>query len=253
MSSNERLRAAITASGTTITDIGELLAVDRKTVERWITTGRVPHLRHRLALAATLGESDAFLWPTTATSPRAQSASQAEFVTLYPNRGSVSTETWTALLDHASEAVDVLAFAGTFLHDSIPEFGDRLTAAARRGVRVRLLLGDPDSDAIARRGHEEGIGDLLAARCRLTWRYLAPVLGTPGVLAREHAATLYNSIFRFDGTVLVNTHSYGAPASHSPVLHLRRLTGGRLFDHYLSGFEATWRDARPVEGPAPTA
>jgi hypothetical protein len=32
--------------------------------------------------------------------------------------------------------------------------------------------------------------------------------------------------------MLVNAHVYGAPAAHSPVLHLRRLPGGRLFDHY---------------------
>jgi hypothetical protein len=40
-----------------------------------------------------------------------------------------------------------------------------------------------------------------------------------------------------DDDLLVNAHVYGAPAAHSPVLHLRRLSGGQLFDHYQASFE----------------
>ena len=43
--------------------------------------------------------------------------------------------------------------------------------------------------------------------------------------------------------MLVNAHVYGAPAAHSPVLHLRRLPGGRLFDHYQASFERVWEQA----------
>jgi hypothetical protein len=112
--------------------------------------------------------------------------------------------------------------------------------------QVRLLFGDPSSDAVALRGHEEGIDDMLAGRCRLTWRYYDPILSTPGVEARQHACTLYNSIFRFDDTVLVNMHAYGAPANHSPVMHLQRLPGGRLFANYMQSFERTWDSASPI-------
>lgn len=244
--SNERLRAAITGHGQSIASVGEAIGVDRKTVERWISTGRVPHHAHRVAVAQLLGEDDVFLWPETATTQRAESASQAEFVALYPNRGSVSIDTWTSLIDQATEAIDVLAFAGSFLHDGIPEFDDRIAAAARRGVQVRFLFGDHDGQAVTRRGEEEGIGDLLAARCRLTWNYLHDVIGTPGVLARKHDATLYASVFRFDETLLANPHTYGAAASQSPVLHLRRLPGGRLFTTYMKSFERTWDTATVV-------
>jgi hypothetical protein len=43
--------------------------------------------------------------------------------------------------------------------------------------------------------------------------------------------------------MLVNAHVYGAPAAHSPVLHLRRLPGGRLVDHYQASFERVWEQA----------
>jgi hypothetical protein len=68
------------------------------------------------------------------------------------------------------------------------------------------------------------------------------------VEVRFHATTLYNSIYRFDNDLLVNAHVYGAPAAHSPVLHLRRLPGGRLVDHYQASFERVWEQAHP-DGP----
>jgi hypothetical protein len=69
---------------------------------------------------------------------------------------------------------------------------------------------------------------------------------------RLHTTTLYNSIYRLDGDLLVNTHAYGFPAAQSPVLHLRRLAGGSLFDHYQASFERVWAQARPVAALAGT-
>ena len=60
-----------------------------------------------------------------------------------------------------------------------------------------------------------------------------------------HATTLYNSIYRFDDAMLVNTHVYGLTAAQAPLLHLRRLDGGVLFDTYLNSFQAAWEVARP--------
>ena len=244
--SNERLRSAVLDAGLTYEDLSEQISVDPKTVERWITQARVPHRTHRLKVASLLGRDDVFLWPSTKSDPRNTAASEAEFVTLYPNRGSVSPDLWESWIDHARVQIDLLAFAASFLHDAVPDFDDHLANKARQGVRVRLLFGDPESDAVTRRGREEGIDDLLAARCRLTWNYYRPLLDVPGVEARQHGSTLYNSLFRFDDTLLVNTHSLGAAASHSPVMHLHKVAGGRLFSHYMAGFETTWDGASHV-------
>jgi hypothetical protein len=62
---------------------------------------------------------------------------------------------------------------------------------------------------------------------------------------RLHGTTLYNSLYRFDDAVLVNTHVYRASAFQIPVLHLRRLDGGSPFDLYRESFEAAWEAARP--------
>jgi hypothetical protein len=57
---------------------------------------------------------------------------------------------------------------------------------------------------------------------------------------------LYNSIYRFDDELLVNTHAYGAGAPQSPVLRLRRIAGGRLFGYYMASFERVWESGAPM-------
>ena len=245
--SNERLRTAIIDSGLSVQDLGEQVGVDPKTVERWITKNRLPHRTHRMKTASVLAKTDVFLWPATESDPRTRSATRAEFIDLYPSRGAVPTSTWVELIDGATETIDMLAFAGSFLHDSVPGFAERLATRVREGVRVRLLFGDPDSDAVTLRGREEGIEELMEARCNLTWRYLAKLLdGRAGIQARRHGSTLYASLFRFDDVLLANPHAYGAPAGQSPVLHITRIPGGRLFTHYMESFERTWQTATPV-------
>lgn len=243
---NERLRAAITNAGLNLQTFSERVGVDPKTVERWISTDRLPHRTHRMTAAGILGKNDGFLWPATASDRISQSATEAELVRLYPNRGAIDTQTWLDLVDESKESIDLLAYAASFIHDSIPGFVDRIAERSRRGVRVRLLFGDPASDAVTRRGFEEGIDDLMAARCRLTWKYLAPVITTARLEARQHATTLYASIFRFDDVLLANPHAYGSSASSSPVLHINRIPGGRLFSHYLDSYDRVWASARDL-------
>ncbi|WP_307937255.1 DUF5919 domain-containing protein, partial [Salinispora arenicola] len=127
------------------------------------------------------------------------------------------------------------------LHD-ITQLGDR----ARQGCRIRVLLADPNGAAVRRRGEEEGFGIGLAHRVLLSLRYYEPILAIPGVQVRLHDTTLYASIFRVDETMLVNTHVYGSTAAHNPVLHLRRVPGGRVVDHYLASFDRVWTQAKPT-------
>jgi hypothetical protein len=69
-------------------------------------------------------------------------------------------------------------------------------------------------------------GELDRCYGELSLAYLDEAIGIPGVELRLHTTTLYNSIYRFDGDMLVNAHAYGSPAAQSPVLHLRHLPGG---------------------------
>jgi len=60
------------------------------------------------------------------------------------------------------------------------------------------------------------------------------VTDVEGCEVRLHSTTLYASLFRYDDEILVNPHAYGEPGSANPVLHLRRIDGGSVADHYLA-------------------
>jgi hypothetical protein len=45
--------------------------------------------------------------------------------------------------------------------------------------------------------------------------------------------------------MIVNLHVYGKVASHTPALHLRRLSAGDLFTTYEDSFTTVWEGASP--------
>jgi len=250
MMANERLRMAIVAAGLSIEDLARRVEVDPKTVERWISKERIPHRRHRWSAGQVLGSEETYLWPTIEESA-VRSASEAELVKLYPHRGAVPQTLWTSLIDGVGRNLDILVYAGLFLFDSNPDLGRTIAEKGRSGVRSRLMFGEPASKVLMDRGNEEGIGEGLIARVRTSLRYLGSVQEEPGVDVRLHDTILYNSLYRFDDDLLVNVHVHGAPAPHNPVIHLRRVPGGRLFRHYLDSFDRIWEHAKPYTPTSP--
>lgn len=245
---NERLRSQLIAKGLTAEDLAARMHVDPKTVDRWIKPGRVPRARHRRELCAHLDADEAYLWPDTAGDPAALRGAEAELVAIYPQRSAVPLSLWRELLAGARENVDVLVFAGLFFLDGHSDVTQVLREKAAEGMKTRLLYGDPSGSMIQQRGEDEGIGPDLAARVRIALSYLKDLEGSSGVEVRLHDTVLYNSIYRFDDQMLVNTHVLGSPAPKNPVLHLHRTEGGRLFDTYLQSFDYAWSSARPLAG-----
>ena len=116
-----------------------------------------------------------------------------------------------------------------------------LRQKADGGASIRILLGDPDCPQVALRGQEEDIGNAIAAKIRnVLLAYYRPYASHPGINIRLHATTLYNSIYWFDDDMLVNTHAYGVPAHFAPVIHLRHLSSGTLFQTYARSFDRVW-------------
>jgi len=64
--SNVRLRSAVFRTGIGMQGLADVVGVDRKTVERWIS-GRPPYRRHMFAVAAELRLDVAYLWRLYAT------------------------------------------------------------------------------------------------------------------------------------------------------------------------------------------
>ena len=158
---NDRLRDSLLRDGLTPADVANRLGVDRKTVERWITAGRTPYRQHRYALAAMLRESETHFWPGALGVDRRSEVGRSEVINIYAHRADSPADMWTKLLDGAKERIDVLVYAGLFLAEQDPGLVRRLVQKADDGVAIRLLFGDPDSDAVASRGAEERIGEAL--------------------------------------------------------------------------------------------
>ncbi|MGW0980306.1 helix-turn-helix domain-containing protein [Streptomyces xiamenensis] len=243
--SNERLRAALLARGLTVRDLAERIGVDPKTVERWITQGIKPYRRHQYATASQLKVDAATLWPDDSrTVDSATDLSKAEIVTVYPHRHVVPNGLWREMYSRAERQLDVLVYAGHFLSEDPLFFGVLTEKAAT--ANIRMLLGDPNCAAVAQRGIDEGHGAMGHKIRNALVNYRPLMARCPEIGFRLHSATLYNSIFRADDEMLVNTHVYGIGAYLAPVLHLRRLPGAGLFDTYARGIDQTWDESRPL-------
>jgi len=241
---NEALRQALTAKGLHEDDVAESLSVDRKTVERWLA-GRLPYPRYRELLADLLGVDESLLWPQARRRPAHPSEGTTEVQAVYPHRWAVPRDEWRRLFESAEHEIAVLVYAGLFLAEDLGIL--RILAdRARAGVAVRILLGNPDSPQVARRGADEGVDDAMAAKIRNALVLYRPLCEVEGIEIRLHETILYASLYRADDDLLVNPHAYGVTASHAPVLHITHADDGDMASTYLESFERIWLGASPV-------
>lgn len=241
---NEVLRRALAESGLDAGEVAARLGVDPKTVQRWISGHRTPYAHNRMALTRLLGVDETAAWPHVTSTLTSLSNRAADLRAFYPHRSTMHHRVWWKLFTSARREIGILAYAGLFLAEDdtlMQVIADR----ARNGVTVRILLGDPDSPYVADRGEDEGIGDSIAAKIRNALVLYRPLRDIGSVEIRLHRTTLYASIYRADGELLVNPHIYGIPAANAPVLHLHKTEDGDMANTYLTSFERVWTTAQP--------
>jgi len=241
MTANRRLEASIRNSGHSIDDLAVHVEVDPKTVERWIMNGRVPHRRHRESVARFLGVPAAYIWPTAPGGMDGAVGLEG----VYQTRRELAPGAVAAMISGARDRIDILAYAATWLWDSVPDVTTKLALKAASGVAVHVCLGDPESDAVRLRGIEEGIGTGMSARCRIA---IATATSIAGVETRLTATTLYGSVYRFDNDLLWNPHSFGTPAADGPVLWLRSQGEQGMAATVLRSQDRVWESAQLLRG-----
>lgn len=244
---NDNLRHAMATARLQVVDVAAALAVDPKTVHRWLK-GRIPYPRHRWALADLLNVTEADLWPELAHRQRFLTDDVRAF---YPHRWAVPKSVWHTLFRDAAKEIGILAYSALFLaedHGLMRTLADR----AHAGVRLRILLGDPASPQVAQRGTDETIGpEIMAARITNALTLYRPLLEAPNTELRLHRTVLYNSIYRADDQLLVNTHAYATPAADAPVIHLHHTSAHGPAATYLTSFTRIWATATPYTAPQP--
>ncbi|TDE54118.1 XRE family transcriptional regulator [Nonomuraea mesophila] len=223
------------------TDVAAALAVDPKTVTRWLN-GRIPYPRHRWAVADLLHVDEADLWPEA--TPRHQALANGIHA-IYPHRWAVPQTVWRNHFDTAREEIDILAYSALFLAEDAAIL-NTLTKRAEAGIKVRILLGDPEGPEVAVRGNDEGIGaEVMTARVKNALVLYRPLANVNGVEVRLHRTVLYNSIYRADNELLVNAHAYGTPAANAPVMHLIHTHDQGPAATYITSFNHIWNNAQP--------
>jgi transcriptional regulator with XRE-family HTH domain len=132
MARNQRLHDAIRQNGHRLTDLADEVGADPKTVERWISTGRLPRPAARRRLADLLGVPESVLWPDAP----GVAYGTSELVGIYNTRRELPPATVGSLLDTAKRHVDVLAYAALWLWDTVPDFAERLAMKSDAGTDV---------------------------------------------------------------------------------------------------------------------
>lgn len=245
---NERLRATLRSNGYTDAALAEEVGVDSKTVQRWMTKGRTPHPSTAQRVAKLLNVPAPWLWPElerTRSGPNS-----GEVVAIYPHRSDTPKQLWMNLLVGAQEQIDLFANASLFLPEENPEAISIIKHKAAHGVKVRILLGDPDHPAMTLRGREERLFEALTGRIQMALAYYRPLIDVDGVEFKLHGTALYNSIFRYDDQMLVNQHIYGTYGYMAPILHLKKVEGSDFFDTYMKSLQLVWdEEAWTPESP----
>lgn len=234
---NDALRRALAEARLRDVDVASRIGVDPKTVRRWLD-GRLPLLRHRWALADLVRRDEGDLWPDAPRSPWRNAAS-AEVLTTYPHHNAVPRHVWRQLFDRAEDRVGILAQSGMFLAEDIA-IRRTLAAKARAGVRVRVLLSDPDDPA-------EENDEAIAAEIRDAIALYRPLSEDAGAEIRLHRTIPYASICHADDELLATPHLYGVSGAYAPVLHVRKASDAHMVANYLDAFEQVWERATPLD------
>ena len=163
-----------------------------------------------------------------------------------PFRGSPG-RVGTPVLRLGEREIGVLVYAGLFMSEDAG-IQKILKDKAAAGARVRILLGDPDSQVVADRGDDEGIGDTVPAKIRNALALYRPLRQVQGVEFRFHRTVLYNSIYRADDRCW-STPTCSAWPRRRPQLGTCASSPGASWPASTStAFERVWDTATPVDG-----
>ncbi|WFE56775.1 helix-turn-helix transcriptional regulator [Micromonospora sp. WMMD712] len=243
MARNDALKAAIVAAGLSFADLAERCDVDAKTVQRWVSRGRVPHPRSRVRVAEVLGEDVGVLWPEMIRRA-VKVGSDRELLGVYPRRADLPQSVFRDAIGRASSRLWFGGYTSYFLWLEMPGVSATLEAKASAGADLRFLLGDPDSPVTAERERIEATPLTLSTRIAMTRAELSKV-GTviPVRFSTRHLAM---SVWVFDEEAIVATHIGAGLGQDSVTLHLRRCQDGGAFDRYVEHFESLWTDGKPA-------
>lgn len=243
---NEALRDAMEAARLSRADLAAKCDVDAKTVDRWLRDDqRVPHPRQRQAAAKVLGTEPEVIWPSLKSTLR-RSPGLREIQAAYPTRSAMPSTVWGELVGSATRELTFAGYTNYFLWLTVPGLRDTLRQKAEAGAKVRVLLGDPESEVTRTREVVEGVPLTVSSRIAVSLNELAPLQDIPSIDVRFSDRHISLSVFTFDDQMIVCTHVAAAVGHDSPTYRIKRSGADGLYAAYADHVEALWQDARPA-------
>jgi transcriptional regulator with XRE-family HTH domain len=180
---------------------------------------------------------------------RCRSRSDREILEVFPRRSNVPRELWDKLVTGAKSEITLGGYTNYFFWTELPGFSETIRKKSSDGVRVRILVGDPEGEVTRRREQIENAPLTLGTRVRITLDELSKLGPDPRIEVRfsdaNAEAHVSRSIFRFDREALVCEHIADRLGHGSLTFYLRRMHDGGPFDQYTAHLEHLWDGGRP--------
>jgi len=160
----------------------------------------------------------------------------------------VPGELWERLISEASSEIFLGDYTNYFFWTERPRFSETLKNKAESGVRVRILVGDPEHEVTRRREQVENAPLTVSTRIRITLDELDKLGPVPGIEVKfsnvNAEAHVSRSIFGFDQEAPVCEHIAERLGHGSLTFHLRRMQKDGPFDQYMAHAEHLWEGGR---------
>jgi hypothetical protein len=224
MAVNQNLKNALADAGLTVEEFASILAVDPKSVGRWIAGTSTPYPRHRTAISRALALDEAVLWPDRASrtveldgQPHLPPVDTNSQLRVWSDSQDDSAPHPVTFIQQASGPIDLLD-SDLWFYLAGP-VADAVIAHAGTGQPVRVATSAPRPN-------------------------LAPLIGQPGVQLRcveeSDVAVICTP------TTMMIASRLGGVANQPPALFRAQAAGSDgLYDRLVNLFQTAWED--PVE------
>jgi lambda repressor-like predicted transcriptional regulator len=228
---NESLKSALEKAGLTVEQFAEIVQVDPKSVQRWVSGPTVPYPKHRARIASALDLAEHDLWPehtpdsTTSTQPRAAPAAPGragDVIGAWGAADDTGAPDLVAFVSDATGPIDVLD-SSCQIEITTP-LTDALLEHAAAGNTVRILTD-------GRSPHWEPL--LTNEPIEL---YLCEIPGEYWLLKTSDRMLL-----------AINLDAQPANSPPPPILELA-LSEDQLFARLTAKFEELWEAASDTDG-----
>jgi transcriptional regulator with XRE-family HTH domain len=219
---HENLKNALQQAGLTAEELADIIRVDPKSVQRWLTGPTKPYPRHRAKIARALNLTEDQLWPEDSDATASASVGAGPDAV----SRSEATGTWGYATD--ATAPDPVEFISTSdgaidLLDNgrgielTATLRDTLVAQAEAGRSVRLLTCLPKPQ-------------------------LEPLISYREIEIRVLDGGTNHSVVRVGDAILLTFNLADEADQPPPLLKVERTAAGGIFDRLAENFETLWDD-----------